>query len=118
MKGIGERRKVYRRALERALERLVAHLTADPAVQRIILFGSYARGRRDLRTDLDVLVVKETPLGFVDRVAEMYRMIGGRLGVDADILVYTPDEWARMKETAFGRRILEGGRVLYEKRTT
>ncbi len=62
MKGIGERRKVYRRALERALERLVAHLTADPAVQRIILFGSYARGRRDLRTDLDVLVVKEIPL--------------------------------------------------------
>lgn len=118
MKTSNERRAAYQRALKRALEQLTAHLRADPTVQKVILFGSYARGRRDLRTDLDVLVVKETSLDFVDRVVEMYRLIGGRLGVDADILVYTPDEWVRMRDTPFGRRILEEGRVLYEKRAT
>ncbi|MCX7854251.1 MAG: nucleotidyltransferase domain-containing protein, partial [Caldilineales bacterium] len=58
-------------ALERDLAALVAQLRAMPAVRRVILFGSYAAGRRDLFTDLDLLIVMDTSLDFVSRIAEL-----------------------------------------------
>jgi predicted nucleotidyltransferase len=39
--------------------------------QRIILFGSAARGEADAESDLDVLVIKETPAPFVKRLETM-----------------------------------------------
>ncbi|MCX8067401.1 MAG: nucleotidyltransferase domain-containing protein [Anaerolineae bacterium] len=108
------KREEYRRALEDSLARLVALLSEDPTVQRLILFGSYARGRADLRTDLDLVVIQESDLGFLDRMAEISRRVGS-IPVDVDILVYTPQEWERVQETPFGRMILKEGMVLYEK---
>lgn len=113
---LARRREEYRRALEESLARLVALLSADPTVQRLILFGSYARGRSDLRTDLDLIVIQESESGFLERMTELARRVGS-LPVDADILVYTPQEWERVQETPFGRSVLKEGRVLYEKVT-
>jgi predicted nucleotidyltransferase len=56
--------------------------------QRIILFGSAARGEADEDSDLDVLVIKDTPESFVQRLEAMARLCPS--GVHADILVYTP----------------------------
>jgi len=39
--------------------------------QRIILFGSVARGEADADSDLDVLVIKDTPEPFVHRLEAM-----------------------------------------------
>ncbi len=58
--------------------------------QRIILFGSVARGEADADSDLDVLVIKETTDPFVHRLEAMAELCP--LGVHADILVYTPYE--------------------------
>jgi hypothetical protein len=38
---LARRREVYRRALRETLSRLVDLLSADPTVERVILFGSY-----------------------------------------------------------------------------
>lgn len=81
--------------------------------RKIILFGSYARGRADVLTDLDLVVVMDSELPFVQRTAEVYRRIVPR--VAADILVYTPDEWQRMQDRPFGQQVLREGKVLYEK---
>jgi predicted nucleotidyltransferase len=87
-----------------------------PEVDRVILFGSYANGRRDLFTDLDVLVVMKSDLDFVSRTADLY----GRLDmdVDFDLLVYTPEELERRRETGFVQHVLKTGKVIYEKDTT
>lgn len=81
-------RKCYVTALERDLESLVYQLRSMPEVHKLILFGSYAKGRRDLFTDLDLIVVMESQDDFVTRCAEL----AGRLdaGVALDLLVYTP----------------------------
>lgn len=102
-------------ALERDLAALLAQLRAMPAVQRVILFGSYAAGRRDLFTDLDLLVVMETPLDFVSRVAELARQL--KAEVPVDLLVYTPAEMERMRDRPFIRHALATGKVLYERGT-
>ena len=68
-------RQAHVQLLESALSQLTAQLRAMPEVQQVILFGSYAAGRRDLFTDLDIIVVMDSPLGFVERLAELYRRL-------------------------------------------
>jgi predicted nucleotidyltransferase len=109
-----KRRTEYTAALARALEEVVAQLAHLPEVERVILFGSYAAGQRDLFTDLDLLVVMSSEQDFVHRTAELYRQV--RADVDLDLLVYTPDEFEKLKQRGFVRQALRTGKVLYEKK--
>ncbi len=84
--------------------------------QRIILFGSVARGEADADSDLDVLVIKDTTDPFVHRLETMAKLCP--LGVHADILVYTPDELRQMIDDGnpFILQALQEGRTVYEAR--
>lgn len=108
-----KRRKDHRANLSSSLSNIVDHLSSIPEVKRVVLFGSYVAGRRDLFTDLDLLVIMESDLDFVQRTAELYRQLS--FSVDLDMLVYTPEEFERMKHKGFIRLAVENGRVLYEK---
>ena len=110
-----ERRR-YVQALERDLASLVAQLKAMPAVHKVILFGSYAAGRRDLFTDLDVLVVMDSEQDFVHRAGDLHRRL--TVGVDLDLLAYTPQEMERMRDRPFMRHALRTGKVVYERRSS
>lgn len=105
-------REDYVAELDRSLRRAADVLSRRPEVKRISVFGSYARGRRDLLTDLDLLVVMDTVAPFVDRLKTVYSLLN--LPVDVDILCYTPDEFATMKESGFLRKALSEEKVLYE----
>ena len=110
---IAETRTQYQQSLSGALQQIVRALHDLPQVERAILFGSYAAGRRDLFTDLDILIVMHSDLDFVSRTAEMYRHLCSP--VDLDLLVYTPEELERNQDRAFLRQIVEKGKVIYEK---
>jgi predicted nucleotidyltransferase len=56
------------------LEALVIRLRGIPEVYKVVLFGSYAKGRRDLFTDLDLIVVMDSRDDFVTRCAELARI--------------------------------------------
>jgi predicted nucleotidyltransferase len=111
MTDLSLQRERYVQALERNLENLVSQLRAMPEVHKVILFGSYAQGRRDLFTDLDLIVVIESQDDFVTRCAEL----AGRLdaGVALDLLVYTPAELEKIRERPFIRQAIKTGKVLY-----
>ncbi len=64
-------RKRYLLKLQEAIKRATELLSAMAEVRRASLFGTYARGRRDLFTDLDLLVVMETEAGVVDRLRRL-----------------------------------------------
>lgn len=108
------RREEYATKLEEAVKRIREKLSRRPEVELVVLFGSYARGVRDLLTDLDVLVVMKSEKPFVERVAQLYRELD--VGVDMDLVCYTPEEFERMKERPFVKRALAEGVVLYEKK--
>jgi predicted nucleotidyltransferase len=108
-------RSDYVQRLDRELSRIVEQLAAMDEVRRVILFGSYATGRRDLFTDLDLLVVLVSTQDFITRTAELTRALGAQ--VDLDLLVYTPEEFSSLEESGFLRHILQTGKVLYEKNT-
>ena len=107
------KRQEYRELLRRSAGEIAAKL-AVLDVEKISLFGSYARGRADLFTDLDILVIIETDRPFIERAGEIHSLLC--FPVDTDILCYTPEEFRRMRDTPFIKKILEDEVVLYEKK--
>lgn len=99
--------------LPAAVRRIVAELEPD----RIILFGSYARGAPTPDSDVDLLVVMETKATSAERSWSVSRLLIPR-PFPVDILVKTPIELeqALINGDCFLREILTTGRVLYERR--
>ena len=83
--------------------------------QRIIVFGSFARGDTHELSDLDLIVVKETHERFFDRIGRV-RDACRQLPVDVQPLVYTPAELDDMvgRGNAFLETALAEGRVVYD----
>lgn len=69
--------------------------------RRAVAFGSYARGEADGFSDLDLVVVVETDLPFLDR-AELLSEVVNALPMGVDLLVYTPEEFERGMERRRG----------------
>lgn len=84
--------------------------------RKIVLFGSAARGTADQYSDLDVVVVADkVATRFHDRIGDALGLIMPDYGLD--ILVYTPEEYARMldQENPFLEMVEREGRVIYER---
>ena len=109
----------YLRALEarRAVARKeVAAIVQGYHPDRVILFGSLARGDSWDGSDVDLLIVKSTATGrLLDRMDEVLRHTSGRTHVEP--LVYTEAELAQM--VAQGNPLilqaLKEGEVLYDR---
>ena len=100
------------KVLDEIVEQIVRVL--DP--ERIILFGSHARGEAGPDSDVDLLVVAEVadPDGF--RTIAVRRALGTP-AFSVDLLVVTPDEWEMWHQfvnTVMGQAH-KYGKVLYEQ---
>ena len=83
----------------------LAQIAAGPLwrarAERAVVFGSYARGTADGYSDLDLAVVLDTRLPPSERWPLLREMLDA-LPVSVDLLVYTPEEFARGVEQRFG----------------
>ena len=105
------RREDHRKALWNEVERMKT-VASELGVQRIILFGSLLNKEVGLSSDLDLLIVWDIKLSFLERTVELHRRLQPR--VPTDLLVYTPEEMEHMAHTPFVRQALKEGRILYE----
>jgi predicted nucleotidyltransferase len=87
--------------------------------QRILLFGSWARGQANQDSDIDLLVVEHEPFGpnrsRRQEAARIWRCLS-EFRVPKDILVYSVSELSHWKDSihhVIGRALREG-KVLYE----
>ncbi len=83
---------------------------------RVVLFGSHARGSARDDSDVDLLVVAETSLPPRKRYAAVRRLVAD-CPAAFDIIVKTPDEYARWRSVVntivyFAEK---SGRVIYER---
>ena len=85
--------------------------------KKVILFGSFATGDVHAGSDIDLCVIKNTNERFMDRTYQVLRLINSSFAVEP--LVYTEDEFKRMKEEAnpLIARIVNEGKVLYEQKS-
>ncbi len=86
----------------------------DP--ERIVLFGSLARGDAGSSSDLDILILEESDLPRHRRAAKYRRALLG-LYPAKDIVVWTPAEVAAWRDVpnAFVTTALAEGRTLYDR---
>jgi predicted nucleotidyltransferase len=104
--------------LEAYIGAVTAALVRDLEPERIVLFGSFARGDQNRASDLDLVVIMATQLPFCERIGralESACRASRRLPVEP--LVYTPEEWRRMQAagSSFTALVRSEGRVLYER---
>jgi predicted nucleotidyltransferase len=99
---------------EREIENIKIQIIQKYGPERIILFGSAARGDRGIDSEADFLIIKkQTPHYGADRIRELSRLIDRNIPVD--FLVYKPYEFERRLEMGdpFLKAILKEGKVLY-----
>ena len=98
------------------LEEAVPRLVRELAPERILLFGSWARRTATRRSDIDVCVIWDTDRSPLDRIGRVLELLSDAPR-PVEPVVYTPEEWERMREhVPFVRRIDKEGKVLYERR--
>jgi predicted nucleotidyltransferase len=99
---------------EKEIQSITIQLIEKYHPEKIILFGSAARGDYDQANDLDFLIIKQdVPYYGIERMRELDDLIDRN--VAADMLVYRPDEFedrVRLGDP-FIKAVLKEGRVLY-----
>ncbi|RPH57070.1 MAG: nucleotidyltransferase domain-containing protein [Chloroflexi bacterium] len=97
--------------LPKAVEKIVQELKPE----KIILFGSYAYGNPTPDSDVDLLIIVETPAKRAERVVTVSNLLYPR-EFPVDILVKTPQELKdEIKHNSFLREITSKGKTLYER---
>ncbi len=93
----------------------LAPLIARAGARKAILFGSYAKGSADRYSDLDILIVHDTPKGFFERASD-FRAARAAWPRSLDMLIYTPRELDEMlaQHRPFIEIVMEEGVVIYE----
>lgn len=101
---------------QKTLDAIVAQIVKVLDPEKIILFGSYARGEAGPDSDVDIAVIAETDEPRGRRTLALASQWPPVL-VPSDVLVFTPDEW----ESTLGllntipNEAEREGRVLYER---
>jgi len=102
------------------LEQMVSMIVAEVSPERIIVFGSWAKGTARSDSDVDFLIIESEPFGpNRSRRQEMSRLwrLLSRFAIPKDILVYSQDEveqWQNSVNHIIATALREG-KVLYEK---
>lgn len=82
------------------VRRFLADRLQGQGVLEAYLFGSYPEGTAGAWSDLDLVIVQPTGVPFVERPRAFQDLLD--LGVPIDILVYTPEEFAQLREEGAG----------------
>jgi uncharacterized protein len=103
--------------LTQCLAQILKTLAGEYHPEKVILFGSMASGVVREWSDLDLAIIKETSLPFLQRLKEVALLCRAPVGVD--YLVYTPEEFAEMvqrRNPFILEEVVRKGKVLYEQR--
>ena len=104
---------------DNVIDRMTQRIVREVHPQRILLFGSWARGEANQDSDIDLLVVEREPFGPTrsrrKEAARIWRCLS-EFRIPTDILVYSVSELSHWKDSShhvIGMALREG-KVLYE----
>lgn len=84
--------------------------------EEVVLFGSYARGEEREQSSLDLLIVAQTDLPFIERIKRVIELVSEDT-IPVEPLVYTPEELKEKLEEAdsFIVSAMSEGVLMYSK---
>lgn len=105
-----------RRIPMRTIRALAKHITEKFNPEQIVLFGSHAYGKPTAWSDVDLLVVMNTPKGEMEAILEIANSLPD-LAFRVDIIVRSREVLDKRKKLGdwFLREITTNGKVLYER---
>lgn len=97
------------------IDTLVRRIVACIQPQKVIIFGSYAKGTATIRSDLDIFVIKETELPMGKRADDLTPILCNLL-IPVDVHIYTPEEVEAygQEQFSFVDTILKTGKLFLE----
>ena len=104
------------RHVQDVVHELVKRLVSEYAPQKIILFGSYAFGRPNQDSDIDLFIIKETSEKLPQRMDRVRRLLTGtHRGIPFDPIILTPQEVDQRLKAGdqFIAEIIQRGEVLH-----
>lgn len=103
------------RVPQAAIDDVVRQIVETARPRRVVLFGSYAHGTPVPESDVDLLVVMDTPLPEMEQAIRLCQEIDYHFGLD--LIVRTPANLERRLALgdSFLAEALRDGRVLYER---
>ncbi len=106
---------IRQRIPEEAIQDIVEQIVRNFSPIKIILFGSYAYGTPRPESDVDILVIMETPLRETQQAIQICQKIEYRFGLD--LIVYTSARLAQRLEwgDSFLKESVSRGIVMYER---
>ena len=96
------------------LDDVIGRIVEVAEPEKIILFGSAARGDADPDSDIDLLIIKDGA-DALDLMARIYRRLRG-VGAAVDAIVVSPDDVERYKDShaLIVKPAVQDGIVVYE----
>ena len=101
---------------EKEIRNLIDRIVTRIQPQKVIIFGSYAKDTATSKSDLDILVIKETELPMANRADDLKPILSNSL-VPVDVHIYTPEEVEEYGREPFSfiNCILNSGKIVFEK---
>ncbi len=99
------------------IKRVAKKIGVAANAERIILFGSFARGDVHPESDVDLFIIAPSDQPRFKRSRELYKLFSP-YPFSMDLLVYTPEEVEAGKKTplSFVATVLREGKTVYERR--
>lgn len=106
---------ITKERLENELQNIIEQIIRIYKPQKVILFGSLARGKIKEGTDIDLFIIKkDVPDLGIERIRQLDSLI--RYKLSTDFIVYKPEEVEqRLKlNDPFIKSIFKEGKILYD----
>jgi len=102
---------------QKEIKKITKQIVENYHPEKIILFGSYAWGKPNENSDVDLFIVKKTNKRKTDRHLEVDKILSDR-NIPLDILVYTPQEIKNrmLLEDFFVKNIIQQGKTIYARK--
>ena len=100
------------------IDYVVSKIAREVQPEKIILFGSQARGDAHAESDLDLFVIKDTPNASRLVRRQIDRLLWGRK-FPLEVIVRTPEDVTRnlkARNPFYLHHIFKDGKILYEKK--
>lgn len=99
---------------EKTIQKIIERIVSNYQPQKIFLFGSYAKGTPKKDSDIDLLIIKKSPLPRLQFIREIRKSLND-IVFPKDIIVLSEPEFEQYKNIkgSLAYEVTKSGRILY-----